>query len=298
MHPLGRDAAVAAIAAGQHGVITRAQLVAGGLGRRAIEHRIARGRLHRLHRGVYAVGHLALAPRAREHAAVLAYGSGAVLSFLAAGGLWVLGTGESPIVDVTVAARNPGRRPGIRVHRVAALDPRDVGVVHGIPITAPARTLLDLGGILPGHRLRRAFDEAQVRRLTTRAELHAACERAPRHRGIAAVRALLEENNEPVLTRSEAEERLLALIDAGELPRPEVNVHIAGHEVDFLWRGQGLVVEVDGFAFHSGRAAFERDRRRDADLGATGLRVVRVTWRRIVGEPEALLVRLAQALAA
>jgi very-short-patch-repair endonuclease len=107
---------------------------------------------------------------------------------------------------------------------------------------------------------------------------------------------LLDDDARPAITRSEAEERLLVLIRASELPHPEVNVRVGYHEVDFLWRSQRLVVEVDGFRFHSSRAAFERDRLRDAELAAMGFRVVRVTWRQLVNRPEAVVTRIATAL--
>ena len=111
-----------------------------------------------------------------------------------------------------------------------------------------------------------------------------------------AIRALLAAGAEPAFTRSEAETRFLMLVRKAQLPAPATNVALRGYEVDFLWRAEGLVVEIDGFAFHSSSAAFECDRRRDAVLAAAGLRVLRITWRQISQEPEALLVRLAQAL--
>ena len=121
------------------------------------------------------------------------------------------------------------------------------------------------------------------------------CERAPSRRGAGALRELLD--GRPTLTRSEAERRLLALIRRARLPAPQTNVRVAGHEVDCHWHAERLVVEVDGYAYHAGRDAFERDRRRDTDLLAAGRRVIRVTWRRIVDEPEAVIAAIAQALA-
>lgn len=291
------DHAIAQIAAAQYGIVARAQLIASGLGRGAIDHRLANARLHRVHRGVYAVGHPALAPLAREFAAVLACGEGAVLSHRSAAHVWELHPAGDGDVDVTVASRDCGRRPGLRVHRTGELDPRDVRRRHRIPITAPARTLLDLAEVVPYRELERAVDEAQARGLARRKELLRLLARARGRRGVARLRALLDREEGPALTRSEAEERLLALVRAACLPTPAVNARIAGYEVDFLWRDERLVVEVDGYAFHSGRRAFERDRLRDADLQAIGFRVVRVTWRQIVDEPEALIARLAQALA-
>jgi very-short-patch-repair endonuclease len=125
----------------------------------------------------------------------------------------------------------------------------------------------------------------------------AALARANRHRGTATLRRLVVAESAPALTRCEAEERLLALIRSAQLPPPDLNVQLGRYEVDFLWRDQGLIVEVDGFAFHSSRVAFERDRLRDAELQAHGWRVIRVTWRQIAHQPEAVVALLAAALA-
>ncbi len=120
--------------------------------------------------------------------------------------------------------------------------------------------------------------------------------RAPGRSGSAKLAALVRRGDGPSLTRSEAERRVLDLVRAARLPVPGTNSRVRGHEVDFHWRSERLILEVDGYAYHRSRAAFERDRRRDAELGAAGLRVLRVTWRQVVGEPEALVARLAQAL--
>jgi very-short-patch-repair endonuclease len=151
----------------------------------------------------------------------------------------------------------------------------------------PARTLLDLATRLTPHDLERAVNEALVLRLTTPRDLILLGRRS------SALEAAL--TNEPALTRSEAEARLLALIRAARLPPPRTNVKVTRYEVDFLWPGERLIVEVDGFAFHSSRAAFERDRTRDADLQAAGYRVTRVTWRQLIREPEAVVARVAGA---
>lgn len=144
--------------------------------------------------------------------------------------------------------------------------------------------------------LERALDEALVRRLIDRRRLLAALARAPGRHGAAPLRALLRRDGGPTLTRSEAEERVLYLVRTAGLPRPEVNRRVEGHEVDLYWRHERLVVEIDGWRYHSSHTAFERDRRRDADLGAAGLRVMRVTWRQIVDEREALVAHLVRAL--
>jgi very-short-patch-repair endonuclease len=294
MQVKGADAAVARIAARQYGVVTRAQLAAAGIGRGSIDHRIATGRLHRIHRRVYLVGHPVPPRFACELAAVLACGDDAVLSHLTATSMWSLPCEDARQIDVTVPGRDPGTHPGIRIHRVRQLNPLDVRRCQRIPITAPARTLLDLAEVLPIRALERAVEEAQIRRLVRPRQLLDVLERSPGRRGAGALRELLDQK--PAFTRSEAEARLLALLRAAGLAPSSVNARVGNYEVDFLWRPNRLVVEFDGFAYHSTRAAFERDRTRDAELQAHGYRVIRVTWRQLVEEPEAIIARVAQAL--
>jgi very-short-patch-repair endonuclease len=294
----GRDSIIAAIADRQYGVVSRAQLLAAGIGLGAIATRLGHQRLHPLHRGVYAVGHTALAPGAREMAAVLACWPGALVSHrAAAGSIWHLVEPSPDLVDLTVARAHRRRRPGLHVHCSQRLAPEDVAVVRGIPVTSAARTVVDLAEDAPDRCLERAFDEAITRRLATTASIGAAVQRLPGRRGASRARALLERDAEPAFTRSEAEERLLALIRDAGLRIPEVNGRVGEHTVDFVWRDRRLIVEVDGYRFHSTRTAFERDRVRDAELTGAGLRVIRITWRQLEKEPLAVLVRLAQALA-
>jgi very-short-patch-repair endonuclease len=292
----GRDWLIAALASRQYGVVSTRQLRAAGIGPGAIASRIRRHRLHRLHRGVYAVGHTALAPLAREMAAVLACGEGAAISHRSAAVLWELAQPSDGPMDVTVP-RGGRSRPGLRIHRGRSVGPRDVRTLRGIPVTSPARTLIDFAEVAPGRELERAVDEALVRRLSTRRALVAAVRRLNGHRGAARLRKLVEREEPPAMTRSEAEERFLGLTRAAEIEAPQVNVRLHGHLVDFVWLRSALVVEVDGYRFHSSRAAFERDRRRDAELGAAGYRVIRVTWEQLREEPYCVVRRLAQALA-
>lgn len=294
--PASGDIAVATIAGVQRGLISRDQLVAAGLRRGAIAHRIANGRLHRVRRGVYLVGHPAPPPMAREIAALLAFGPYVVLSHRSAAALWQLLAHTSGRVDLTVVGRDCGRRPGVRDHRVRQLPPTEVRHRDGIPVTSPARTLLDLAGEVRDHELGRAVNEAFVQRLTSMDDLLALLERSKGRRGAPALRELVDESREPALTRSEAEHEMLALLRKGGMSLPATNVRVGPYEVDMLWRRERLVVEIDGYAFHSTRAAFERDRARDADLQARGLRVLRVTWKQIRDEPEAVLVRIARFL--
>ena len=276
-------------AARQHGVVTARQLAAAGLTADAVRYRVKRGRLTRLHRGVY----LAALPAqfTAEMAAVLACGAAAVLSHHAAAGVWGIRPLHPGPIDVTLARGQARKRRGIRVHRAADLARTSH---YGIPITTPARTLLDIAAEVTPGDLARAVEQAQVLRLVT----FDALAHAPNgHRGGGALSQALADGHPASMTRSEAEARLLALIRAAGLPAPRTNTRVGGYEVDFLWPQQRLIVEVDGFAFHSTRRAFERDRLKDAVLQAAGHRVMRVTWRQIAGTAEAVIARLAAALA-
>jgi very-short-patch-repair endonuclease len=221
----------------------------------------------------------------------------AVLSHRSAAWLWQLAHRPDGEIDVMVVGRNGGRRPHVRVHETRCLGALERTKREGIPVTTPARTLLDLAESVSPRELERALDEARVRRLGRRSQLTGVLDASPGRKGAAALAALLDREGDPKLTRSEAEERTLALVRAARLPRPRVNARVGGLEVDLLWREQRLVVEVDGYAYHSSRTAFERDRLRDAELGAAGFRVMRLTWRVLVDEPEAVVARLASALA-
>jgi very-short-patch-repair endonuclease len=286
------DRAVLTVAARQHAAITSAQLANAGLTRHAITHRIGTGWLRRMFRGVYLVGPLER-PASRAMAATLAVGDGGVLSHYAAAALWGLRSSWEGPIDVTVSGRKTRGRPGIRVYR-SHLHPHDVTRRDNIPVTSPARTLLDLAATLPQRDLDRTTEEAQVQRRVTTHSLNEQFKRYPHHRGTAALRKAIR--SDPALTRSEAERRLLELIRAARLPKPEANAQLHGHEVDFLWHEQRLIVEVDGYAFHSSRSSFERDRRRDRDLQAAGYRVLRITWLELTDGRDALIAELAAAL--
>jgi very-short-patch-repair endonuclease len=288
------DPAIARIAGMQHGVVTRTQLLGAGLSRRAIQHRLAQKRLHPVHRGVYLVGHPVPPPLAREMAAVLACGDQAVLSHDPAASVLGFRAWKGGPIDITLPSRCTRSRPGIRMHSTREFRPRDVRHHSRIPLTSPARTLLDLANVLSRNELQRAVEEAQIRRLVGRTELMARLDETPRRPGASLLRSLLEVP--PALSRSEAEARLLDLLRSADLPPSATNIRVGRHEVDFLWSSQRLVVEVDGFAYHASRSAFERDRLRDAELQAAGYRVVRVTWSQIEARPQALIARLAQAL--
>ena len=200
-------------------------------------------------------------------------------------------------ISVIVTNRHIRSKPGIRVHRAIALPRRDYMIRDGIPVTAPARTILDLASVAPEAEVERAIAEGYAKRILSERQLIDQLERNAGRPGARLLRELLEVDGGVAPTRSEAERRMLRLIDAAGLPRPRVNVRVGGYEVDSLWPDRRLVVEVDGFRFHSSRRDFERDRARDADLAALGYTVIRVTWRQLVRRPEAAAARLAGALA-
>jgi very-short-patch-repair endonuclease len=231
-------------------------------------------------------------------AAVLACGERAVLSHGSAAALWRLSSKETGRpVEVTVAALHVPQHRRIRARKTTRLMMDEVTTLRRIRVTTPARTLLDLASCVSTRELEQALAQAERRYLTSRAKLLALIARYPARPGAPKLRQLLNGPANPALARSRAEERLLTLVRRSGLPAPETNVLAHGRELDFLWRDQGLVVEVDGYAFHGDRGAFEADRRRDAVLAARGLQVIRVTWRQIEAEPEATLVRIVQALA-
>lgn len=290
------DAVIADLAAKQRGLVTRAQLLAAGLTGTIVRSRIRAKLLHPIYPGVYQVGPVA-PTHVRERAAALVCGPGAVVSHQSAASLWGLlpALGEDDPVDVSV--QGDRRRRGIRAHRVSGLERHVVDHVDGIPITTPARTLCDLAGVLSRRELEQAMAKAERKELASPKEVRSLVDRAPMRRGNPLIRSILDAPASPALTRSEAEERLLALTRKARLPAPETNARVGRYEVDFLWRRQRLVVEVDGYAFHSSRRNFESDRSRDADLAAKGLQVIRFTWHQIANEPEATLARLAQVLA-
>jgi very-short-patch-repair endonuclease len=221
-----------------------------------------------------------------------------VLSRYSAAGLWLPARvrGGEP-VDVAVFRGRAAPRPGINVRTMHSLRRDEITVHDGIPITTPARTLYDLADAAGERELERMVVKAFAQRLVDRSGLLALLDRHAGRPGATRLRAIIEAGSGHAPTRSEAEERFLALIRKARLHAPDVNARVAGYEVDLLWRAERLVVEVDGRAFHTSGRRFESDRRRDADLLAAGVRVMRVTWQQIVSEPEAVLIRLAMALA-
>ncbi|MGH2855886.1 MAG: type IV toxin-antitoxin system AbiEi family antitoxin domain-containing protein [Solirubrobacteraceae bacterium] len=278
-HP---DAAVAELAARQHGNVTRAQLRALGLTDEAIDHRVRTGRLHRVYRGVYAVGRPPGTPLERASAAVLACGVHAILSHRSALALWGFTRSWAPPFDVTVTAGNPRPRH-ITVHRSRTLTRTDVTVQLGIRVTSPARTLIDCAPAIDPSRLARLVNDALLSPYLTREQLAEACARSPAQTGGRLLTPFTTTTDGP--TRSEFEDRFLAFCEHYGFPRPRVNTHVAGHEADALFPKERLIVELDGWRFHGDRRTYESDRDRDADRLAAGYVTVRITWERLSGSP-------------
>jgi very-short-patch-repair endonuclease len=285
---LAIDQRIAALAGAQGGVVSRAQLVGLGLAPRQIDRRAQAGRLHVLYRAVYAVGHRVVSVEGRWFAAVFAAGDGAVLSHASAAAAWELRRYGGDRIDVTVGYGGRARRDGLRLHRRLPLPAHEVTTRSGIPITTPARTLLDLAAAgLDGRPLEAVLDRAERQRILDFGELNALIERYRGRPGTPSLQAMLSHYTAgTIVTRSELEERFLALCDRFDLPRPNVNTVIEGKKVDFLWQDCALVVEVDGYAWHRSPTAFAEDRERDVELVLAGYRVLRFTWTHVTGRPK------------
>jgi len=248
----GIDCAIAALAGPHHGVVTHLQLLDLGLTERMIWYRVKIGRLHRLHRGVYAVGHVPVSPYAHAIAAVLACGQGAALSHSSAATLWVVTKHWRSPLEVT--ARSARRHRDLRIHRSQTFTPRDITAHFGIPVTSPARTLLDIANRLSDAALIRAISDLRHARYMSLADLDELLARHPRSRASNRLRHhLADAPRSP--TRSKFEDDFRLFIARYGLPEAEINTTIEGHEADVLFRAHRLVVELDGWDFHSGRDA-------------------------------------------
>jgi hypothetical protein len=290
-HP---DAAIAALAGSQCGVVDVAQLHAAGLDDRAIARRVERGLLHPKHRGVYAVGHAHLPLEGRFLAALLACGAGAVLSHRAAAAVDGYLTWHGGPVDVLVKDTTTRVHRGIRVHRTIRLEPHEIKHRNGLVVTTPARTLVDLAAVLNYKTLRRATRHAQSLKLVTHPELIRTLARLRPCRGARKLEQILATG--PAPTRSELEDLVLDfLLDAG-FAKPAINVPltIGGRKVvpDFRWADQRLTLEADGADWHDNPVAATDDAERQALLEAHGDRVIRVRWQQVIRDRPRTVARL------
>lgn len=266
------EAKIAAIAARQHGVISIAQLHAIGLDRGSVYRRVRAGRLHRIHRGVYAVGHAAPSLHRDFMAAVLACGDGAALSHGSAAVLWgFLKPLQSAVHVTSPSTSGKAQRAGIALHRSPSLGNRElVTIRERIPVTAPRRTIEDLKGTLPAYLVRRAKRQAEFEGYELK----------------------LPTDD----TRSDLESYFLAFCRRHSLPRPEVNVKVGPYAVDFLWPEHNAAVETDFFDYHRGSQAFEDDHQRDLYLRTSGLTVRRYTGAQIRDYPALVVADLREVL--
>jgi very-short-patch-repair endonuclease len=285
------DPEIAALAERQHGLVSRAQLLALGLGRRAIAYRIEHGRLHPIHPGVYAVGHRLVSVDGRWMAAVLAAGPDAVVSHRDAGVIWSIRASARARVDIIVP-RKLRSRDGFDFH-YAFLPPDEVTRERGIPVTTVPRTIFDLASVVRPREVERAIQEAEYRRLFDPLSLHDLHARYPRARGAKVIRAILADLDiDATITKNDLEEDFLAFVDRYRLPRPRMNhwlqIGDLWIEADCVWLDQRVIVELDGRGAHGTRKAFESDRARDRAATVAGWRVIRVTWRQLCDDQDAL----------
>jgi hypothetical protein len=267
------DALIARLATRQHGLVTWAQLIAAGLDRKSIARRVASGRLHRVARGVYAVGHVALSREGTFLAAVLEAGKGAALAHLAAAEHWEVRKYRASLIDVVVPSRRRVKT-ATRIHRTT-LHPSDVTVHKGIPVTTIARTLVDLTDVLNSYDLANVIHEAEFRRRFSERATRKAMARANGRHNLKRLEQALELNaagSAGLKSRDEA--AFLSMLK--DLPAPLVNTKLHGIEVDFHWPAYKLVVEVDGPGHGRPRTKRE-DERKEATLRAAGYEVVRVS---------------------
>jgi very-short-patch-repair endonuclease len=288
------DRAIAAIAGPQHGIVSRAQLLALGLTSNEIQYRISIGRLHPIHSGVYAVGHMPISPHVLAYAAVLACGPNAALSHGSAATLWGIAKEWQLPLEVTARAQHAHRR--LRVHRSRTLTEADVTEHFGIPVTSPARTLFDNAPRLSDVRLGRAVNQLRASHYLSLDDLWELLERRPL---TSASKRLCVQLAHPEQrpTRSELEDAFVRFAKRYGLPEYQVNTGVSGYEADIFFPEHRLVVEVDSWEYHRERDQFESDRDRDATRLAAEIATVRVTWERMNLAPQREADRLLAILA-
>lgn len=284
----------AELAKRQHGVASGQQLRALGYSEDTIAREATTGRLHRLHRDVYAIGHASVSQRGECLAAVLASGDGALLSHRSAAWLWGLSTRRAAPAEVTASSPR-AQRGDIRIHSAQALAHVDRTSVDGIPVTAIPRTLLDVAAI--DHRsLRWLLDSAERSGLLDFGALDTLLRRSRGFRGVARLRDALEAFRIPAFTRSGLERRFVALVKDAGLPMPSMNRFVDGFELDAYWPRERFAVELDTYDYHGTPSAFEADRLRQEDLKLLGIELTRITGKRLDREPEAVVARLRRLL--
>lgn len=289
------DRAAGRVAASQRTMITHEQLVACGLGPRAIKWRLETRRLHVEFRGVYSFGCGELPPLAREQAALLACGAQAFLSHRSAAFFWGMRKSPPQDVEVSIVGRPCSSRNGIRVHRIKAIDRRDLVRKDGLRVSSPARAVLEVAAVAPDE-LVDVVEEGLARRRVNGRELETVLARNRPCRGAARLAAVLGDESAMAITRSRAERAFLKLMRDACLPLPETNVKFGPFVPDFMWRRERLIVELDSPTFHGGPRAFQNDREKDLFYRDARFDVLRFTREHVVHEPARVLVRVVREL--
>ncbi len=288
--------ALAALAERQHGVISIRQLIGPlGYSRSAVSRAVASGRLHRLHWGVFAVGHTRLSTHGHCLAAVLACGPNALLSHLSAAWLLGISNGSAAPLHVTGPVRRRPRLP-VRIHHSQILEPADCAIVDNIPVTALPRTLLDVAATAP-RRLERLLDQAEQRDLFDLRALNSLLARAGGHHGAEPLRRALRIYRPTDTTFSDFERRFLAAVRGAGLPSPSANLSVAGFMLDVYWSELRFAVELDVYETHGSHASFENDRLRQEELKLQGKEMIRITAPRFDADPDEVIDRLKRHLA-
>lgn len=291
-HPPG----VAKFAERQHGVVSIRQLTGPlGYSRSAVYRAVDSGRLHRLHPGVYAVGHTRLSPHGHCLAAVLACGPDSLLSHVSAAWLWNL-TKASPLPASVSTPLYRKRRPPLRLHEARSLTLADRALREGIPVTSLPRTLLDLAATVRFDWLEKMVERAEELELFDLRAVEDLLARTVGHHGHGRLRRAIALYKPSSFTRSGLEKRFLELVLAAGLQQPRTNYVEQGFELDCYWPEQRFAVELDVFETHGTRAAFERDRKRQEDLLLAGITMTRVTGPRLEREPDEVIRRVARLL--
>lgn len=285
------------LARDRHWVLTRRELLDLGLTPAAIRHRVRTGRLHPIHRGVYAVGRPHLTREGRWRAAVLACGEEAALSHTAAGAFWsIIERGDERPHVVVPASGGRHQQPGMTVHRSQTLAPSDVLIRNAVPVTTLQRTLIDLARVSTREQLKAAARRAEIVHRIDLAALHDRAAAHPTDVGCGRLARLLVRYVPAGLAESELEACFLELCDRYRLPRPDQQRRLAGAKRDFAWLDAALTVEVDGRATHDTDIAFLDDRVRDRALKATGVEVLRFTWSEVVHDAATVAREIREAL--
>jgi very-short-patch-repair endonuclease len=289
---------VARVAARQRTLVTTEQLTACGMKKNAVAHRVKSGWFHPVFHTVYSVGCGELPPLALELAALLACGKGSFISHRSAAFVWGLVKVAPPQVEVSVVGGGCRSRDGLRVHRIQAIDRRELRKHEGLWISSPARAVLEVAGDASPNEIADLVDAGVAGRQFKPAELNALLRRHRGRRGVARLAGVLGDESAQAITRSRAEKAFLKLIRESGLPMPDVNQPLGRYVPDFMWREQRLIVEIDSYGFHGGPGGFQNDHDKDLFYRGANFDVLRFTRHHVVYQSPMVLVRVVQALPA